>query len=472
MSPFITSSQPNPLSSTEILAIVISVVVFIILCIMIYINPSILSFFTNTIPESIYSIVNEINIFFRTVTTDKELGYSYLKYFFLYAVLITITVLYFLNVQDNQLFIDTSLFKNPTFYYSISIIIPLVIMFFFILPYLRGGSINRYVIIGAICAFVFAMLVFIMYTNLTTEQLSYVGWVLTGIFSLIAITALAIIFYVFGNYLKTLTGWTGFFTYFLFYIPCLLIDFVEYLKAEFKATPNTVYILFILEIVLILLYTYAPYLINKALNSSANKILLPDNVYLNKEYIIANGEDFKIKKTQKEEDTTLTTFNQNYSISMWTYINAQPKNFKAYAKESTIFDYGNGKPKITYNYDLSNNYDKNKYRIHFTDENNKKVKNFYEFSLPDQKWNNIVVNYRSTTVDLFINGKIEKTFYFKGDFLPPRYFLDDTIKVGQNNGLYGSICNVKYFFRPQTKFEIANNYNVLMTSNPPVYAKE
>ena len=157
---------------------------------------------------------------------------------------------------------------------------------------------------------------------------------------------------------------------------------------------------------------------------------------------------------------------------MWTYVNVQSKNFKAYSDETNIFDYGNGKPKITYCYDLSNNYVKNKYRIYFTDEENKQVKNYHEFTMLDQKWNNIVVNYRSSQVDLFINGTIEKTFYFKGDFVPPRYFLDDTIKVGQDGGLHGSICNVKYFFRPQTKFEIANSYNLLMSSNPPVYLEE
>lgn len=464
-------SSPKKLSPIEIFGIVFSVVFFIIFCTIIGTNPSALYFFTNAIPEGAMSVVNEINVFFKTTSTDKELGYSYLKYFLLYGVLITITVLYLMNVKDSQLFIDISVFKNPTFYYSISMIIPLFIMFFFILPFLRGGSINRNAIIGAIVIFALAMLLFFLYTNLTPEQVSYLGWALTGIFGLITINALAIIFYIFGNYLKTLTGWTGFLVYFIFYIPCLLISFMEYLKAEFKATSNTVYLLFILEIILILLYNYAPYLINKALNSTG-KALLPGNVYLNKEFTIAKGADFKVKKTQKEEDTTLTTFNQNYSISMWTYVNVQSKNFKAYSDETNIFDYGNGKPKITYCYDLSNNYVKNKYRIYFTDEENKQVKNYHEFTMLDQKWNNIVVNYRSSQVDLFINGTIEKTFYFKGDFVPPRYFLDDTIKVGQDGGLHGSICNVKYFFRPQTKFEIANSYNLLMSSNPPVYLEE
>jgi hypothetical protein len=34
----------------------------------------------------------------------------------------------------------------------------------------------------------------------------------------------------------------------LFYIPCLFIDFIEYIKYELKVTTNTIFILFLLEI--------------------------------------------------------------------------------------------------------------------------------------------------------------------------------------------------------------------------------
>jgi hypothetical protein len=468
-------NKQKKLTPIEISGIVFSVVFFLIFCYILHTSPNAFNYFFNTVPNTIinniYYIFRNLSIFFQTLSNDRELKISYLKYGVLYAIIIALTIIYLLNAKDNELYIDTAIFKNPTIYFTIGIIIPLILLFFFVLPYLRGGSIDRNVTIGGLVFFGFAMLLFFLYTNLTTTQLKYLTWVLSILFLLISVTALAIIFYIFGNYLKTLTGWAGFFVYFLFYIPCLLIDFIEYIKAEFKATPNTVYILFIIEILLILIYNYAPYIINKTINSTG-KILLKKNVYLDKEYTLAVGEDFKVKKTKAEEDENLTTFNQNYSVSMWTYLNAQPKNFKAYSSETNIFDYGNGKPKITYNYDLSNNYKNNKYRIYFTDEDNKKVNNYYEFTMPDQKWNNIVVNYTSTTVDLFINGKIEKTFYFKDKFVPPRYFSDDIIKVGENNGLYGSICNVKYFFRPQTKYEIANNYNLLMLSNPPIYMEE
>lgn len=479
----------NKLSPLEITAIVLSVVVFIVFCIILYINPIVLQFFTTTIPNSIMflfmSISNLFMPFFKSISDfsqslslDKELRYSYIKYIFLYAIIITLTVLYFLNLKDNQLFLNIAVFKNPVFYYSIAIIIPLFIIFYFILPYLRGGNINKYAVIGSIIFFLFAMLMFYLYTNLSTEQLSYISWVLTGFFLLITVNALAIFFYIFSNYLKTMTGWAGFFVYFIFYIPCLLIDFIEYVKAEFKATSNTVYILFIIELLLILLYNYLPSILNKVLNSNG-KPLLKNVEFLNKEHVLATGEEFKKNKVvsddkllKEDEEVIVKTFNKNYAVSMWTFINVQSKNFRAYSDEANIFDYGNGKPKITYNYDLSNNYVKNKYRIYFTDENNDKINNYHDFTMLDQKWNNIVVNYTSTTVDLFINGTIEKTFYFKDNFTPPRYFSDDVIKVGQENGLHGSICNVKYFFRPQTKYEIANNYNLLMSSNPPVFMEE
>ena len=87
----------------------------------------------------------------------------------------------------------------------------------------------------------------------------------------------------------------------------------------------------------------------------------------------------------------------------------------AYNKESLVFDYGNGKPKITYYNNEDDITKMDTYRIYFsnklnTDNNNS---NFYEIQIPNQKWNNFVFNYNSKYVDLFINGKLTRTFYFK-----------------------------------------------------------
>ena len=88
--------------------------------------------------------------------------------------------------------------------------------------------------------------------------------------------------------------------------------------------------------------------------------------------------------------------------------------------------------------------------------------------MPEQKWNNIVINYTSNVVDLFINGNLETSFSYSPNYKLPQYQVDDTIKIGSNDGLYGSICNIRYYHHPLSKSEIVNQYNLLVFKNPPI----
>jgi hypothetical protein len=107
---------------------------------------------------------------------------------------------------------------------------------------------------------------------------------------------------------------------------------------------------------------------------------------------------------------------------------------------------------------------------------------FYPVTLPDQKWNQIALNYTDNSVDLFINGQLERTFYLAGKDIPPSEFDEpghptsflpqyndlDTITVGDKNGIDGGICNVVYYKEPLTPEQITFTYNAMMYSNPPV----
>jgi hypothetical protein len=132
---------------------------------------------------------------------------------------------------------------------------------------------------------------------------------------------------------------------------------------------------------------------------------------------------------------------------------------------STIFAYldnnGNPHPKITYK---NNENGLDQYIIYLS--NTKQ----YGISLPHQKWNNIVLNYRDLYVDIFINGNLEVTIRLTD---LPKYTNTDTISIGENGineltGLYGSICNVVYYKNIMTKGQIIDNYNLLSIRNPPV----
>jgi len=84
-----------------------------------------------------------------------------------------------------------------------------------------------------------------------------------------------------------------------------------------------------------------------------------------------------------------------------------------------------------------------------------------------QKWNNIVVNYKLGDADLFINGDLQFHYSFqKGD--TPVYDLTDQVIVGDDNGVDGAICNVRYYPFYLSKSTIAYEYNALSLFNPPL----
>jgi hypothetical protein len=156
---------------------------------------------------------------------------------------------------------------------------------------------------------------------------------------------------------------------------------------------------------------------------------------------------------------------------MWVYLNIQAPNYASYAKEAEIFNYGNGLPKVTYvnNVDTDGDKTPDVLKIYYTNKGNVTEQSF-TVNIKPQKWNQLVFNYTSSQVDLFINGHLEKTYAFNDDPVNPNlpeYLPSDVITVGSEDGLDGAICNVKYHYVPQTKSQIATSYNLLMKQNPP-----
>jgi len=217
--------------------------------------------------------------------------------------------------------------------------------------------------------------------------------------------------------------------------------------------------LFLFEIVLILLYVYLPSLIKTIVNSNGTQ-LLENAVFLDSETEIGNALQVKKQATEGSKPV----FSTNYALSMWLYLDSQSKNFQAYGKETTIFDYGNGKPKLTYVNHVDDPEQKDKVNIYFTNSTTQKPS--LEITLPKQKWNQIVFNYSTQRVDVFINGSLERTFEFTDNL--PTYAVYDKFVTGSNHGLDGAICNVKYYPNALSKFEITNSYNLLMNKNPPI----
>lgn len=465
--------------------IIISSVVFgtIIFAGLLYKFPILRTIFTETIPNATQKTYNNVSIglshFLSELYKDSNLMKSYLTYFVIYGFIIMATIFFYLYNSDKDLFSNKSFVSNASMLFMFFVIGLLIKVMFLTSTYKPGENMtNNYnIVYGAISIMAIVIILYSAYSYLSNKTL----FILTNIFMIFIllglVAALAMFFIIFNNSLKLLTGWSGFLVYLIFYIPCLLISLIEYIKNEFNSTTNTVFILFILEISFILSYLYLPKILNLYLNKGG-KVLLGESRFLDKEYTLASGSELKIDNKQVELvkgiEKTNKSSDQNFSVSMWVYINAQPPSDGTYVKESNIFHYYNEnsnsnsqKPQIVYHYHPKTN-KINNFKIYFTNDEMDGVKNYYEFTMPEQKWNNIVINYNSDIVDVFVNGNLETSFKFAPNYKMPNYNNGDIIKIGSNDGLYGSICNIRYYHHPLSKSEIVNHYNLLVFKNPPI----
>ena len=196
--------------------------------------------------------------------------------------------------------------------------------------------------------------------------------------------------------------------------------------------------------------------------------ILPDFEYISTQKNIANNSNIP-QLEYTDPITNIVSYNpsKNYAISMWIYLNQQTHSFDGNRKNINIFSYGNledMKPGISYNNNYKKTDNKDIYTNTFTGPSYNQ-QNFYDVELTSQKWNNFVFNYSNNSVDLFINGNLERTFMFNNIF--PNYDPTDLFTIGDNNGLNGAIGNIMYYIHPLTNFQITNTYNLLMNKNPP-----
>jgi hypothetical protein len=309
---------------------------------------------------------------------------------------------------------------------------------------------------------------------LTPSVISTIGNFMRILVLLMIVVGLAIGYKLFSERIKSLTGWKGFFANFLFYIPCMLSDGLEYLLQQYNITPNIVFILLIIELVLLLGYFYIPLLIQKSIKKTA--IMLQNKpVYLDKERNVGNIENFLFKPLGDKVIYVgnKNKYRRNYCINMWVFLNMQPSSDSAYANETTIFNYNNH-PRVTYKNKSDNKRLKNRsiYTFYFSNTqdgnilDDGKTSAKYELSIPNQKWNLMSFNYFESKVDLYINGDLERTFYFANNI--PDYSPMDNILLGSDNGVTGAICNVTYNKTPLTTQQIASLYNANYFKNPPI----
>jgi len=287
-----------------------------------------------------------------------------------------------------------------------------------------------------------------------TEKLVYLG---TGIIQLLffsmIIVALAIVYKLAYNYLYKMQGISGFIAKLIFYIPCMLLDLLEYIKSDLNQAPKAVYVLLIIELILGLLYIYVPKIsdsISKSISLNNGTVIVSEPIRIDREKRLSSYvslQKTKIKNTDK-------IVNSKYAISAWVYIVPVEPSHSPYNSDATIFEYTDYHPKLIFNGA------KSKFKAFFNQSK------FEEFDMPLQKWNHVLFNYTKSNADLFVNGVLMGSTV--RDSLNEGLSVDDIFLAGQENGLSGGVCNIVYFGRPLAKYEIEMIYNVNKDREPPI----
>lgn len=224
----------------------------------------------------------------------------------------------------------------------------------------------------------------------------------------------------------------------LLILPCLYIFIVNGIKEALESsTPISRIILAINTIIIV------GYLTLSRINLFKPKLLLNEPVYLDNERRIAEETENIFSEIDEKK--------YKKSISFWLNINKVKDRDRDY-NIITVTD----KFKFTFN----EKYEELKLHVHKYDDT-KEVLFSYQ-NILFQKWNNIIFNYRNGTVDIFINGILVNS--------QPGIILKDvysSVIIGENGGLNGGICNVKYYDNALTLEKIEKLYNSSKNNNPP-----
>jgi hypothetical protein len=210
---------------------------------------------------------------------------------------------------------------------------------------------------------------------------------------------------------------------------------------------------------LVICYFKVPSLFN-SISTQGGKLLVNKPVYTDTSYDLGSYQELN----------GTDNFNYQYAISCWIYIDAMPPNTNSnYNKYTSLLNFGN-KPNILYNSKLNtmmitmkqkdlNKFTKNNL-LDFDSEGNRII--YVDKNVLLQKWNNIIINYNGGTLDIFVNGELVKSSV---GVVP--YYTYDSLKIGENEGIKGGICNVIYFRRALTSSNIYYVYNTVKNKTPP-----
>jgi hypothetical protein len=399
----------------------------------------------------------------NTLKTISMEAYQYGIFFMTYAVVLSATIMFFNNADIMKTF------SYSTLGFVVFSVMSITIASVYYSPLLKDKTPNMTITYLAAGLIMFASIISSVFAFATPQRIREIGIAFLFLSGITLLLLLTLFFYIYGNYLTQNRGIVGFIIKFIFFIPCMLLDFIEYIKNQYNISTRTEWIILIIEILFIIAYFTINPIVNRLLNKNIIYIL-NQPVFLNKKTIaLSDTTSLAMVSSITSNINNDLIMPANFSISMWVYLNVQTNSFMrddGSSYEVNIFSYGNGKPKINYTNNIVDNTVRDVYLFYFTDSANSSN---YKKTLPGQKWNNIVFNYNGNIVDLFINGILETSFTFDNvNNIMPTFSTNDSITTGFNNGLNGAICNITYKNSNLENHQIVSNYNLLMLKNPPL----
>jgi Concanavalin A-like lectin/glucanases superfamily len=367
---------------------------------------------------------------------------------------------------------------NP-YFWPLVVLGPLCFLFFILraLPILMQNTF----FLGIFALFMIFLIVMMVMYDFASSYSYILGLILKyGMFALIVLVTLSLAFSMISSNFKE--GWPKFWVQFVFYIPCLLVEFIVYISKELKVTPRPVLVLLVLEILLILGYFFGPQLLRGFSSitpkNSNTKTLQYSPVFLHskQEAILANNDDLNkihgvsgtVNGTDTGTDNTKNTTPRSiYTLSAWISIN--PEESIHLSKEVNIMYYASKeldtnnqwsvkypKPRVAYSYDSVTKQDG--YNIYVTNETEP-----YRLRIPNQRWNQFVFVFQDNRTDLFVNGHLVKSFTHSAS-ITQKYTTNDRIVIGDDTSkLYGAVANVVYYNYAMANDEVVNLWNLGQT---------
>jgi len=210
-------------------------------------------------------------------------------------------------------------------------------------------------------------------------------------------------------------------------------------------SPIKKYMFYVLFIILFIIVIYVIYYAwNKSQQTNANEPI-----------IISDIIDSNVARAPVSVPTPTEGLVQ--SLSTWIYVKDYQYNYGKYKSivwkgdNSTDSSVARHSPSI-WLYPLTNNL-----KILTSTESSEGVESCDINNIPLMKWVHIVYVLNNRTVDIYINGKLERSCALKGI---PKLQTDNVyVTGGTPPGYYGKIGKTQYFTRALLSNEIADLYN-------------